>query len=163
MTKPNRLVIALAVILVIVTSFIVLMHLIGDKPRPESKILYIGPKKISEASDKEYATALAKAKALEKNGNIAGAITQYELASNTNRFVMPSYYPLLDVARLKCEQGDKQQAISILQHFMALADDEVKPTAKSRFTIEDNSNEQIEYVKRLQTQADDLLRKCSAN
>ena len=163
MTRAYKLVVVSAVILIIVTSFVVWIHLIGDKPRPESKILYLGPKKISEASDKEYATALAKAKALEENGNIAGAITQYELASNTNRFVMPSYYPLLDVARLKCKQGDKQQAISILKTFMALADYEVNPTAKSSFSIEDNSNEQIEYVKKQQVQADNLLKNCSGN
>lgn len=160
MTKTNLTIVLAVVILLVVTSVIIWSLIVGDKPRPESKILYLGPKKVSEVSDREYVTALSKAKIQEDKGNIAEAISEYELASKINRFVMPSYYPLLDVARLKCEQGDKLEAINALKKFMIYAEDEVNPTEKSSFTIEDNSNEQIEYVRKLQVKARNLLKDC---
>lgn len=157
------LLIIVAVVLTVVASVFVWMLVVGDKPRPESKILYLGPKKISELSDKEYTTTLSKAKSFEDSGNIADAIKQYEHACKINRFVMPSYYPLLDVARLKCKQGDKPNAINTLKSFMIYAEDEVNPTPKSSFIIEDNSNDQIEYVKKLIVKARELLKVCADN
>lgn len=163
MTKRNLSILFAVAIFTVIAAIVVWIHVVGDKPRPEAKILYLGPKKVTEASDKQYIAILSGAKALEKSGNFVGAITQYYLASKTNRFVMPSYYPLLDVARLKCKQGDKLHAITTLRTFLSYAEDELNPTSKSSFIIEDNTSEQIAYVKKLVVTARELLKDCAGN
>jgi basic membrane lipoprotein Med (substrate-binding protein (PBP1-ABC) superfamily) len=163
MAKANVSILVAVAIFIVLASVVVWIIVGGDKPRPEAKILYLGPSKITESTDKEYSTALSRAKALEKSGNLVEAITQYELASKINRFVMPSYYPLLDVARVKCKQGDKLYAINTLRTFLSYAEDEVNPTSKSRFIIENNTKKQIDDTKRQIIAAQELLKDCAGN
>lgn len=163
MINKNLIIIVSVIIFTVLASFILWIIVGGDKPRQEAKILYLGPNKITEASDREYITVMSMAKNFENSGKFVEAITQYEIASKINRFVMPSYYPLLDIARIKCKQGDKLYAINTLKIFINHAENEINPTVESSFIVEDNTKEQIAYVKKKIIEAQELLNVCAGN
>ena len=132
--------ILIAIICLLLGCFIYILWL-GDKPREGSKILYLGPVRVTQASDHEYQTALKTAQGHEAKGQLEAAAKEYSLAAKINRFVLPSYYPLLQAAKLKISIGKKEEAFRDIENFIDFAKEELHITPTKIFEVQDTTPE----------------------
>jgi hypothetical protein len=131
----------------------------GDRPGKGSLALYLGPTRVTQDSDREYQAALQKAQGYEARGQFEVAAKEYFEATKINRFNLPSYYPLLQSAKLKMAFGKKEEASRELESFVAFAKEELRITPPKRFEVQDTTAGHETAVKNQLKEAEQLLLK----
>jgi len=153
--KITRAVVSM--ILVSVVAFFLYLLWIGDKPREGSTTLYLA--RVTESSDKAYQEAVKKAQEYETNGQAEAASRAYESATKINRFELPSYYPLLQSAKLNISIGKQEEGIRQLESFINNAREELHLVPTKRFEVQNATPEHVADVRRQLTEAEGLLKR----
>lgn len=154
----NLLILPALLFLIFVCVPALFLLIIGDQPREGSRIFYLGPRQVSSESDFKYQRALQEARQYEKRGAMAEAEKAYLGAAETNRFNLPSYYPLLAAAKCNIALGKKDEAVKQLDSFIESAKEELKILPPRRFEIGETTPDQERLVRGLLQEADELKR-----
>lgn len=153
--KIIRVVVSLIIILVV--AFFIYLQSIGDKPREGAPALYLA--RVTERSDKAYQNAIKKAQDYEAKGQAEVASREYVSATKINRFELPSYYPLLQAAKLNFSIGKKEEGIQQLESFIDNASEELHLVPTKRFEVQNTTPEHDANVRRQLAEAEELLKK----
>jgi hypothetical protein len=143
----------------LILGYLILLYWAGDKPREGSLTLYLGPARVTQESDREYQVALKKAQGYESKGQLEAASREYLDATKINRFYLPSYYPLLQSAKLKLSIGKKDEAFHELESFIAFAKEELHVTPPKIFNVLDTTPEHETFVKNQLNEAERFWQK----
>lgn len=144
-------------IVVLVVAFFIYLQWIGDKPREGAPILYLA--RVTESSDKAYQDAIKKAQDYETKGQIEAASREYVSATKINRFELPSYYPLLQSAKLNLSIGKREEGIQNLEHFIDNAREELHLAPTKRFMVQNATPEHEANLRTQLAEAEELLKK----
>jgi len=138
-------------------AFLIYLRFVGDKPREGAPILYLGPSSVTQDSDREYQAVIQNAQGFVARGQFEVAANEYFQASRINRFYLPSYYPLLQAAKLKMKTGKKEEATHDLESFAAFAKEELRIIPPKNFKVQDTTPEHEASVKKQLKEAEQLL------
>ena len=146
-----------SLIIIFVVAFFFYLKSIGDKPRDGAPTLYLA--RVTESSDKEYQDAIKKAQDSEAKGQAEVASREYVSATKINRFELPSYYPLLQSAKLNLSIGKKEEGIRDLESFIDNAREELHLVPTKRFEVQNATPERDANVRRQLAEAEELLKR----